>query len=165
MLIGTTGIYGGRGGVVDETSPVGGTERASIAAEAELAVRQWQPHAAVLRCGGLYRLGRGPAAALVRRGAPPVGPPDKTLALIHYEDAAMASLAALARERVRPTYLVVTPPCPSRREFYEAACAHAGLAPPTFHGTADATTYDVTALRGDLLPSPAWPAWAAAARG
>ncbi|GIX46227.1 MAG: hypothetical protein KatS3mg131_0438 [Candidatus Tectimicrobiota bacterium] len=115
----------------------------------------------VLRLGGLYCHHRGPLAALRRRGAPPPGPPDRILPLVHYADAATAVIAALCHPAPQPTYHVVVPPCPTRRAFYELACRWLGLPPPAFdlplgHPPA---AYDVTRLRRDLLPAPRYPDW------
>jgi nucleoside-diphosphate-sugar epimerase len=115
----------------------------------------------VLRLGGLYCHGRGPFAALLRQGTASPGPPDRTLALIHYEDAAAAVLAALCHPSPEPTYVGVTPPYPTRQEFYQHACRLAGLPAPTFApplGLPPAE-YDITRLRRDLLPLPAHPDW------
>jgi len=102
--------------------------------------------------------------SLARRGAPPLRPPDKALALIHYDDAASAAFAALIHPKPERAYLGVTPPCPTRDEFYRLACKMLNLQEPVFgapigHPPAE---YDVTRLRRDLLPQPAFPDWRAA---
>ena len=94
----------------------------------------------------------------------PKGPPNKTLALIHYDDAATAVGAALTHPDPDGIYLAVTPPCPSRQDFYLAACVLLDLDLPTF-GRALAgkpAAYNVRRLRRDLLPEPAFPKWQAA---
>jgi nucleoside-diphosphate-sugar epimerase len=127
-----------------------------------LAFRAWiGTHGVVLRLGGLYCHGRGPLAALVRREIAPSGPPDTTLALIHYDDAATAALAALRHPTPEPTYIGVVPPCPTRREFYLCACRLTGLPEPVFAAPLGRppATYDITRLQRDLLPAPAHPDW------
>lgn len=164
VLVSTTGYYGGARGAVRVDDPPGDTERAQVAAEAEAAFRRWAgDRGVIVRFGGLYRLGKGPVGPLARRGAPPEGPEGKTLALIHYEDAAAALLAALRHPSPAPIYVAVTPPCPTRGEFYRLACARLGLAPPSFNDEAwPPAVYDVEPLRRDLLPTPTWPDWRAA---
>jgi nucleoside-diphosphate-sugar epimerase len=80
---------------------------------------------------------------------------------VHYDDAATATLAALHHPSPDATYVVVVPPCPTRREFYEHACGVAGLPAPTFEAALalPPAAYDVTRLRRDLLPTPAHPDW------
>jgi nucleoside-diphosphate-sugar epimerase len=162
VLISSTGYYGTPQGRVDETSPPGNTARAAAIAAAELTCRAWAgAHGVVLRLGGLYCRGRGPLAALLRRGAVLPGPPDTTLSLIHYHDAATATLAALQLPAPEPTYLGVVPPCPSRRDFYLCACHQAKLSAPEFDPPLGLppVVHDTTLLRRDLLPTPAHPDW------
>jgi nucleoside-diphosphate-sugar epimerase len=116
----------------------------------------------VLRCGGLYNHQRGPFTALARRGkVTRQAPADKTMALIHYDDVAAAVVAALRHPAPEPVYLAVTPPCPSRQEFYQLACDRLGLPLPFFDPPTGLppVSYDVTSLRRDLLPTPAYPDW------
>lgn len=157
----TTGVYGAPAGPVDAGTPAGSEPRARAAWAAEAAFRTWCPGGVILRLGGLYRLGRGPVQALLRRGAPLPGPPDRTLALIHQDDAVTAIVAALCHPAPEAVYLAVTPPLPTRRDFYRAACARHGLAPPTFTGATGRAPaeFDVGPLRRDLLPDPAHPDW------
>lgn len=162
VLISSTGYYGTPQGHVNETSPRGETARAAAIAAAEFTFRSWaDTHGVVLRLGGLYCRGRGPFTALLRRGTAVIGPPDTTLALIHYHDAASAALAALQHPAPEPTYLGVVPPCPTRRDFYLCACSQARLAPPAFDPPVGRppAIYDTTRLRRDLLPAPAHPDW------
>ena len=167
VMTGTTGIHGRARGTVREDAPVGGTDRARSAAAAETAFRRWAPEGVILRLGGLYRRGRGPLQPLLRRGAPPPGPPDRPLALIHRDDAVTAILAALVHPRPAPVYLAVTPPVPSREDFYRRACTRHGLPDPTFTpgDGAGQVTFDVALLRRDLLPTPAHPDWREAVEG
>lgn len=165
VLVSSTGFYGDRRkGVVDEDTPPGDGERAGAVAACETLFRHWAGEAGVVvRSGGLYRVGRGPLSALQKRGSVPPGRPDKTLALIHYDDAAAAVAAALVHPDPQPVYLAVTPPCPSRRDFYLAASVVLGLDLPSFdRDRGGGVRYDVSRLRADLLPEPANPRWQAA---
>ena len=162
VLVSSTGYYGTPHSRVDEDTVAGNDPHAHTVQAAEVAFRAWAgASGVVLRLGGLYCSGRGPFAALQRRGVVPPGPPDKTLALIHYDDAATATLAALRHPSPESTYVGVVPPCPTRREFYEQACRVAGLPEPTFHALLGLppAVYDVTRLQRDLLPTPGHPDW------
>jgi nucleoside-diphosphate-sugar epimerase len=150
--------------VVYEDTPPGEEARATEIARVEQLFRQWAgSRGVILRLGGLYCPGRGPFSALARRRSFRLGPPDKTLALIHYADAATATWAALRHPAPEPVYLAVTPPCPTRYDFYQAACRQLNLPEPTFSEPLrqPLTQYDVTRLRRDLLPQPAYPDWRA----
>ncbi len=165
VLISSTGFHAGASGHVDETSRVGSGTRPQAIAACERAFLAWAgTGGVVLRCGGLWRLGRGPAEALRRSGRAPSGPPDRSLPLIHYDDAAAAVYAALVHPSPSPIYLCVSAPAPSRREFYEAASQALGLAPPAFEpavGVA-AARFDTARLQRDLLPAVRHPDWRAA---
>lgn len=165
VLLSSTAYYGLASGHVDEETPSGSGQRALNVAAVERAFQAWAGSAGIIvRLGGLYRPGRGPLPALARRGAPKLRPPDKTLALIHYGDAATAVEAALHHPSPQPVYLAVTPPCPTRREFYEEACRRLGLKEPEFDRpiSKPPAQYDITRLRHELLPQPAYPDWQAA---
>jgi len=164
VLVSSTGYYGLASGAVDEDTPPGKGERAQRIAAAEGLFRTWAPAGVVLRMGGLYRQGRGPLAAFAKRGRVPRGPPDKTLALIHYDDAATATLAALRHPAPRPAYNCVVAPCPTRGDFYQAAAVVNELELPVFDvplGRPPAI-FDTTRTREDLLPEPERPSWQAA---
>lgn len=167
VMASTTGFFAGCTGVVLPSSPPGTTSRAQAAAAAEAQVQQRGGSVVIVRLGGLYRAGRGPVNALLRRGAPPPGPPDKALALIHRDDAATALLEALRHPEPAEIYVAVTPPLPTRRDFYQHACARHGLGAPTFTEPQGGPPirYDVSALRRDLLPEPAHPDWREATGG
>ena len=158
--------YGPRAsGLITEETPPGADSRAASIAEAEQTFRNWAGTAGVVvRCGGLYSAERGPMPALARRGQPKLRPPDKTLALIHYDDAARAVFEALRHPSPRPVYLLISVPCPTRREFYRLACQKLGLPPPQFSEplATPPAVYDVTRLRQDLLAQPAFPDWRSA---
>ncbi len=165
ILISSIGVYAGADGTVDEDGPLGTTPRAQHILAVETRFRDWAgPDGVVIRAGGLYAPGRGPYAALRRRGAPPPGPRSGVLGLIHYDDLATAVLAALLHPAPAPCYLAVVPPCPPRQVFYEAACRRAGLSPPSRIDPPHAPFVDYLPRRlsRDLLPAPAHPDWRSA---
>ena len=162
VFISSVGYYDHPYGATDEATALGTTPHAVRIAKAETAFQEWMGgNGIILRLGGLYRPGRGPMSALIRRGSSPSGPPDRTLALIHYEDAAEAVFNALSQPPPQRIYLGVTPPCPTREAFYLAACKKAGLAPPIFNSplAKPLTDYNVSRLRRDLLPKPLYADW------
>ena len=165
VLISSTGYYGLPNGVINEDTPSGAGTRPQAIAAVEQAFLNWAgPNGVVIRFGGLYRPGRGPMSALARRGHPPPGPANKTLALIHYDDAATATATALQRPSPAQVYLGVMPPCPTRAAFYHLACAALDLPPATFSEPLPfpSAKFDATRLRQDLLPKPLFPDWQAA---
>jgi nucleoside-diphosphate-sugar epimerase len=166
ILIASTGYYGTAiSGTINEDTSPGNSQRAQNMAETEADFRTWAgERGIVIRLGGLYGFGRGPLPALARRGYPLLRPPDKTMALIHYDDAAAATVAALQHPSPEPVYLAVTPPCPQREEFYRLACQKLQLPDPRFDEPTGLppAEFDVTRLRRDLLPIPACPNWQAA---
>ncbi len=162
VFVSSTGYYGAPRGDVDEDTPPGTSDRAQRNAAAERAFAAWAgDRGVIVRLGGLYRPGRGPLSALAKSKRVPPGPPDKTLALIHYDDAAAATAAALVHPDPRPVYLAVTPPCPLRRDFYLAATVILGLDLPGFDRPRGGppAVYDVRRLRSDLLAEPMHPRW------
>ncbi len=166
VFISGTGYYGNAIGLITEETPQGDGDRPASIAAAEHAFRQWAgPTGVILRLGGLYCDGRGPFSALARRSqASRSAPPDKSMALLHYADAAGAICTALQHPAPEPVYLAVTPPCPTRQEFYTAACSKLGLPEPTYEPPLHLppVEFDVTRLRRDLLPGPAYPDWRSA---
>ncbi|HMR66409.1 MAG TPA: hypothetical protein PKE64_20550 [Anaerolineae bacterium] len=166
VFLSTVGYYGPEAhGPIDEATPPGPDERSASIAEAEAVFFAWAGETGVvLRLGGLYAHNRGPISALARRKTLKRRPPDKTLALIHYDDAAAAIHAVLRHPAPERLYLAVTEPSPTRQEFYTRACRRLNLPAPEFEppiGRPPAR-YDLTRLRRDLLPAPAYPDWQAA---
>ena len=95
----------------------------------------------------------------------PPGPPNKILALIHYDDAAIATTKALELPNPANTYIGFMLPSPSRQDYYAAACAALQLSPPTFtDAIADPPQYDIGRFQTDLLPHPTHPDWHEALR-
>lgn len=166
VFLSTVGYYGPEAhGSINEETPPGRDERSASIAEAEAVFLAWAgEQGVILRLGGLYAQHRGPMSALARRKTLKRRPPDKTLALIHYDDAASAITAALRRPAPERVYLAVTEPSPTRQEFYRRACRRLNLPDPEFEppiGRPPAR-YDLTRCRRDLLPEPAYPDWQAA---
>ena len=162
VLISSTGYYGpNASGRITADTPPGAEERPQNIAATERAFRQWAGKAGiVIRFGGLYRPGRGPITPLARRGTAPAGPPNKVLALIHYDDAAIATATALELPNPDPTYIGFTLPSPTRQQYYTAACQALELAAPTFTDPlTDPPEYDVTPFQTQLLPQPTHPDW------
>ena len=162
VLISSTGYYGpnARGAIGPDTPP-GPEDRPQKIARTEESFRHWAGSAGVvLRFGGLHRPGRGPITPLARRGTAPSGPPNKVLALIHYDDAAIATAKALEMLHPANTYVGFTLPSPTRREYYTAACHSLGLAPPTFgEAIVNPPVIDISSFQADLLPEPTHPDW------
>ncbi len=169
VLISLTGYYGNAHGVITESTPPGTDSRADSIAKTEDEFFAWAGDSGVvLRLGGLYSQDRGPFTALVRRGkVTRLAPPNKTMALMHYDDAATATFAALTHPAPKSVYLGVTAPCPTRLEFYTMACAKLGLPQPHFATPLEQppSEFDVTQLRLDLLPTPAYPDWRTSIEG
>lgn len=165
VITSSTGYYNGLGGGINEHTEAGPTDRAKGIEAMEQRFRSWTKKAGVImRLGGLYRPGRGPLNMLRKRGFAPPGAPNNTLALIHYEDAARAVYQAGIKQSVRPAYIVVSPPCPTRHEFYLAASVILALPLPSFGRplALPKAEYDVDALRQDLLPVPVHGRWQSA---
>ena len=163
IFISVSGYYGAAPGLIAVNSPPGEDGRSASIVAAEQAFWDWAGNQGViLRLGGLYSLTRGPFAALARRGkVTRRTAADKTMALIHYDDAAAAIMAALKHPDPDRAYLGVTPPCPTREEFYGLACKVLDLPLPDFDPPTglSPTEFDVTSLRRDLLPEPEYPDW------
>ncbi len=145
----STGVYGQTGGEwVDEDSPTEPPhESGKVCLEAEGRIRAWSEDrsisAVVLRFAGLYGPGRIVRRAILERGEPIPGDPDKFLNMIHIDDAARVSAAALDAERPGPIYVVGDDRPVTRREYYSVA-ARALEAPeprfaPPLPGTAEAS--------------------------
>jgi nucleoside-diphosphate-sugar epimerase len=136
----STGVYGQTDGSwVDETAVTEPRhESGKICLEAEEIVRAWalahapEVTAVVLRYAGLYGPGRVVRKALLERGEPIPGDPDKFLNLIHIEDAARAAAAALGSEQVDPLYVVSDDRPVTRSEYYNLAATLLGTRPPQF---------------------------------
>jgi nucleoside-diphosphate-sugar epimerase len=166
VLISSTAFYEPAAGPIDEQTPSGASQKAQSVAAVEAEFRRWAGAGGViLRCGGLYRPGRGAFSALARKGTPGQRSTSSTLALIHYDDAAAAVLAALRHPAPADLYLCVTPPCPARREFYAAAAVLGLTLNLDSLPAGPAAVYDVTRLRRDLLPVAQYPRWESAIEG
>ncbi len=91
-------------------------------------ISSYQPHATILRCGGLMGFDRLPgryvAGKTVDSGASPVN-------YIHRDDA-IGLIVAVLEKRLLGTYNLVAPRHPTREEIYRVSCARHGFALPTF---------------------------------
>jgi len=137
LYISTTGVYHQRGGQwVDESSPThplrdGGA--AHLRAEAVLRQQLGEDSPwTILRMAGLYGPGRVPRAADVIAGRPIASPPLGHLNLIHIEDAAAVTVAALERPGRRRLYVVSDDRPVIRGDFYRQIAMQAGAPEPRF---------------------------------
>ncbi|MDM8519769.1 hypothetical protein QUF64_06960 [Anaerolineales bacterium HSG6] len=167
VFISVTGYYGviPTETVINEKTPVGQDKRALSIANAEKQFVDWGgDRGVIMRAGGLYCPTRGPAHAIAKRGAPRPGPANKTMALIHYDDLATVLINAFQHNNPHSVYVTVTPPCPTRGEFFVEACEQLALPAPIFTDPLSnpPIQYDVTRLRQELLPNPAYPDWRSA---
>ncbi len=91
-------------------------------------VSSYQPHATILRCGGLMGYDRLPgrymAGKTVDSGASPVN-------YIHRDDA-IGLIVVVLEKRLLGTYNLVAPEHPTRHEVYQTSCARLGFALPAF---------------------------------
>jgi nucleoside-diphosphate-sugar epimerase len=140
MLVyaGSTGVYGQNdGGWVDEDSPVDPqTESGRACLEAEGVVRSYEVEGSlrstILRFSGLYGPGRIMRREGLLEGKVIVGDPEKFLNLIHIDDAATATVAALDQREGHALYLVSDDRPAPRREFYALAAEALGAPAPRF---------------------------------
>jgi nucleoside-diphosphate-sugar epimerase len=134
----STGVYGQTTGEwVDEDSPTAPLhESGRVCLEAEGRICAWaQAHsrtAVILRFAGLYGPGRIVRRTMLERGEPIPGDPDKFLNLVHIEDAAQASAAALGATEPASIYLVADDRPVTRREYYSLAARILGAPEPRF---------------------------------
>jgi nucleoside-diphosphate-sugar epimerase len=134
----STGVYGQTGGEwVDEGSPTCAQhESGEVILEAEGRLRAWAEARArpaiVLRFAGLYGPGRIVRRALLERGEPIPGDPERFLNLIHIEDAARVAAAALEALEPDRIYLVGDDRPVTRREYYSLAARCLRAAEPRF---------------------------------
>lgn len=138
VYAGSTGVFGQSGGEwVDEDSPTEPShESGRVVLEAERCIQAWSSarnaSAVVLRFAGLYGPGRVVRRALLERGELIPGDPEKFLNLVHVDDAAAASAAALDANAPRPVYLVADDRPVTRREYYTTAAHLLGAPAPCF---------------------------------
>jgi nucleoside-diphosphate-sugar epimerase len=134
----STGVYGQTGGEwVDEESPTDPRhESGRVVLEAEGRVHVWADargtSAVILRFAGLYGPGRIVRRAVLERGEPVPGDPEKFLNLVHIDDAARAADAALGADAPGPIYLVADDRPVTRREYYSVAARIIGAPEPRF---------------------------------
>lgn len=191
VYISTTGVYHQTGGIwVDEASPTHPTReggRAHLQAEAKFRYLLPVDRGTILRLSGIYGPGRVPRAEDVRAGRPIASPPTGHLNLIHVDDAAAASLAAISLMQnqttpqsdratpqsestvCRPMYVVSDDHPVVRREFYNEIARQTHSPEPTFIDPASDSGVRFRSetdkrvwnrrLKRDLLPKLAYPTY------
>ena len=171
----STGVYGQTSGEwVDEGSPTHPHHASGkYCLEAEKSVRAWvesrggRAAAIVLRFAGLYGPGRVVRRALVERGEPIPGDPEKLLNLVHIDDAARASVAALAAPRADSIYVISDDRPITRQEYYTCVASILGAPEPRFEppqpgspeAARDATSkrVDNRRMKAQLVAEPSYP--------
>ncbi len=130
----STGVYGQANGEwVDETSPtVPATESGRACLLAERALLAAAPSAVVLRYAGLYGPGRVIRRQAIERGEPLPGDPERTLNLVHIDDAARAAVQALQRPGLANVFNVCDDRPAPRREYYALVAQWVGAPAPRF---------------------------------
>src|SRR6185312_15863734 len=88
--------------------------------------------AVVLRFAGLYGPGRIVRRAILERGEPIPGDPEKFLNLVHIDDAAQAAALTLDADAPESIYLVADDRPVTRREYYSVAARVIGAPEPRF---------------------------------
>jgi nucleoside-diphosphate-sugar epimerase len=135
IYLSTTGVYGNRGGLVDEeTPPAPQSERAVRRLAAEDAVRGWaDSHAiswCILRIPGIYGPGRLPLERL-RRREPAIDPQEATPSnRIHVDDLITACIAAGSTSRADGRLYNVTDGSDDSLTAYLQRVARIGDLPP-----------------------------------
>jgi nucleoside-diphosphate-sugar epimerase len=134
----STGVYGQNdGSTVNEDSPTEpARESGVLCLEAETIARnfgtQTNRRVVILRYAGLYGPGRIIRKESLIRGEPIVGDPDRTLNVIHVEDAAAAAIAAFDSDSANGVYLACDDRPVRRFEYYELAARLLGAPEPRF---------------------------------
>ena len=130
----STGVYGQSGGDwVDEDSPTCPQhESGKVCLEAEGLIRERAGRSVTLRFAGLYGPGRIVRRAILEKGEPIPGDPEKFLNMVHIEDAARVSSAALIADEPGPIYVVGDDRPVTRREYYTVAAKALGAPVPRF---------------------------------
>jgi nucleoside-diphosphate-sugar epimerase len=141
----STGVYGqDDGGWVDEDSATEPRHEAGcVGLDAETLARgvgaERGVPVVVLRFSGLYGPGRILRRSSLLNGEPITGDPRKFLNVIHIDDAAEATVAALDRGIAGGIYLVTDDRPVAREEFYNLAAVHLGAPAPRFETPAEGT--------------------------
>jgi nucleoside-diphosphate-sugar epimerase len=134
VYVSSTSVYGGEAGDwVDESSPTEPrTESGLVCLDAERLLAEASLRWVVVRYSGLYGPGRLIRRAVLERGEPILGCPERWLNLMHVDDAARAAVAALERGAEGEMYLASDDRPVTRREYYERAARLLGAPPPRF---------------------------------
>lgn len=128
----STSVYGQDDGswVTEDDPTEPRTESGRIVLDAEAIARG---HGAIIvRLAGLYGPGRIIRRAAIVAGEPIEGNPAKRVNLIHIDDAAAATVAALDRGEPGRAYNVVDDRPVARQELYEITARCLGAPPPRF---------------------------------
>jgi nucleoside-diphosphate-sugar epimerase len=139
----STSVFGQASGewVTEESRTEPWNESGRICLEAEETLRAWSGREGrsivTLRFSGLYGPGRVIRRALVERGEPVPGDPEKYLNLVQIDDAARAAVAAMLAERAEPLYLVSDDRPVKRREYYELVSRLLQAPAPRFEPSPD----------------------------
>ncbi len=134
----STGVYGQNdGSTVNEDSPTEpARESGALCLEAEAIAlnfgSQTNRRIVILRYAGLYGPGRIIRKESLLRGEPIVGDPDRTLNVIHIDDAAAAAIAAFDSVAASGVYLACDDRPVLRFEYYELAARLLGAPAPRF---------------------------------
>lgn len=134
VYVSSTGVYGqDDGSWVDEDSPTAPrTESGRACLDAETLIRGHVAEPVVVRCAGLYGPDRIIRRDAILRGEPIVGDPGRYLNLIHIDDAAAATAAALDRGESGGLYLACDDRPVPRREYYERIAEELSAPAPRF---------------------------------
>lgn len=150
VLISSTSVYPECAGVVVEDGAAPHNAAAEVLWQAEqLVLHSSLPHR-VLRLGGLFGPKRQPGRFTAGKELSSAA--NDPVNMTHQVDAVQAILLCVQHltqgERI---YNVVSPDHPSKAAFYQQACQHLGLTPPTFTGVAGhAKCVDGNAIARDL---------------
>jgi nucleoside-diphosphate-sugar epimerase len=99
---------------------------------------------AVLRFAGLIGPGRHPARFLAAKKGVPA--PNAPVNLIHLDDCC-GIIETIIEKRLEGTFNACAPSHPARREFYEIACSHLGIAPPEFDETDESAGREISIVK------------------
>ena len=134
VYISSTSVYGQTDGeLVNETSSTEPREESGrIVLAAEELLRSRQPHAIILRFGGIYGPGRLLRREALLKNEAVFADADKWLNLIHVDDGVEAILAAESRGAPGEIYNAVDDEPVRRREFYTYLAGLIGAPTPRF---------------------------------
>ncbi len=97
--------------------------------QAEQYIQERIASTCVIRFSGLIGPGRHPARFLAGKKGVPA--PNAPVNLIHLDDCC-GIIELMIEKRLEGVFNACAPSHPTRKEFYEIACSHLGIAPPEF---------------------------------